>query len=81
LGRSATEKKNHEKRIIVFWDLMKMIRKNLLPLFFASTLKMEAASSSEIYFYHSVGRQISFTVSVVTTLHLVPKSAFFRKEQ
>jgi len=53
-----------------------MIRRNLLPSFFASTLKMEAASSSEIYFYHSVGRQISFTISVVTTLYLVFKACY-----
>jgi hypothetical protein len=51
-----------------------MIHRNLLPSFFASTLKMEAASSSEIYFYHSVGLQISFTISVVKTLNLVFKT-------
>jgi hypothetical protein len=53
-----------------------MIRRNVLPSFFASTLKMEVASSSEIYFYHSVRRQISFTIRVVTTLHLVFKARY-----
>jgi len=53
-----------------------MIRINLLPPFFASTLKIEAAWSSEIYFYHSVGRQIPFTVTAVTTLHLIFKASY-----
>jgi hypothetical protein len=53
-----------------------MIRRNLLPSFFASTLKMEAAWSSEIYFYHSVGRQIPFTITAVTKLRLVFKASY-----
>jgi len=53
-----------------------MIRRNVLPSFFASTLKMEAAWSSEIYFYHGVGCQTPFTITAVTTLHLVFKASY-----
>jgi len=53
-----------------------MVHRNVLISFFASSLKMEATWSSEIYFYHGVERQTPFTKTAVTTFHLVFKASY-----